>query len=123
MIEILFSKAALSYYALGLFTGYHQKIGKEIDQIQNRTNIYTLLFTVATFAGIAFLAYYSYKTKWWAFVGLIALNILTYVLIDVWVTQTTKNPTAIKGSIASLGRYLVPMLLVAMFYFTYSDFS
>lgn len=120
MIEILFSKAALCYYVLGVFTGYHQKIGKQIVDYEDRANVYTLLFNIATVAGFIFLAYYSYKTKWWAFIGLLILNIITYVVIDILITQTSRNPPDTKGNLAYIGRYIVPVLIILMLYFTYT---
>lgn len=120
MIDILFSKAALCYYTLGIFTGYHQKLGKQIVKHEDRANIYTLLWNIATVAGIIFLVYYSYKTKWWAFIGLVILNIFAYVIVEFLVTKISMNPPYTKVRISKTGRYLVPILIFLILYFTYT---
>ena len=115
MIETLFTTSTMSYFILGVFAEYQRMLGKQITDNSGRSNIYNLYWNITTISGAVYLFYYSYQTKWWAFIGLIILNILTFVVIDVIVTQSSKHPGDNKSLIAFYGRIISPILIVLMF--------
>lgn len=120
MLEVFFCKSAICYYIIGLFSGYHQKIGRQMSYQNSNGNIYNLLFNISTVAGTIFIAYHSYKTQWWAFLGLLLLNILFYVIIDLLIAQLSIYPPVIRGKIAFLGKFLIIPLIVLMLFLEFS---
>ncbi|HEX8279438.1 MAG TPA: hypothetical protein VF540_12115 [Segetibacter sp.] len=81
MINILFSKYTCFYYVFILICEYATKYGyRHLDSTGSKT-----ILTVATFGsylGVAFLIYYSYKTYWWAFLGLLVMNIIIFRIVN-----------------------------------------
>ncbi|HEX8461130.1 MAG TPA: hypothetical protein VF623_06855 [Segetibacter sp.] len=85
MLQILFSKYAIFFYLFVLNIEFLIKYCATISNERGKKKLLKLADIGSLFAGI-FLVYYSYTTAWWAFIGLLMVNVFLYITIKFAVT-------------------------------------
>jgi len=117
-MEILFSKAAICYYLMGIFCQYHWIFGKALSRETGKENTYSYFFYTETSLGAIFLIYYSFKTHWWAIIPLYLINLIVYAITNQ-ITEKTNSPGDTRARLANLGLVAGPILIISMYYLIY----
>ena len=80
MLDIVFSKYSFVFYALMLGVEFLIKYLQASSA--NHKLILFKLADLGCVAGFLFLVSYSYFTTWWALIGLLAMNVLLFTIIN-----------------------------------------
>jgi hypothetical protein len=81
MLSILFTKSTISYYLLMFLCEHLTRYGIKESCNNGRSELLTFV-KLSSLCGVIFLIYYSYNTRWWAFVALLAMNVLIFVVTN-----------------------------------------
>lgn len=98
MTHILFTIPTAIYYVLTLFCEYLTRYGIYQSE-ENANKIYLSISKVLSFMILIFSVYYSIATVWWAFFGLLAMNVIIFVLFDNLIKPLLKNKVRLFGRI------------------------
>lgn len=93
MLTILFTPAVIFYYVLTLICEYTTRYGIYQSEKFGKKNF--LVFAKVLAVGVAiFNIYYSVTTYWWAFIGLISMNVIIFLVVDKIVKPFVLHSTA-----------------------------
>lgn len=111
MVDILFSKSAILYYFIILLIEFTTRYGIYETEIKGESHF----LPFADFCGLcafSFLIYFSFTTVWWAFMGLIAINVLCYKILRLLLKYSFYNK-ALK--LSTHFRFVLIPLIILMF--------
>ncbi len=102
MLNILFNISTLFFYLLVLISQYLTKSG--LFELKDKGETKLILTANAfNFVAVFYVFYYSYKTTWWAFIGLINIAVVVSVVLNFFFLN--------KASILGRQRFKTPFLL------------
>lgn len=116
MVHILFNKSTLFFYVLVLVSQYLTKAGLVELARKNRTN-YILIANIFNCIAVFYVFYYSYKTTWWAFIGLINVAIILISLLNYLIIKQTSLFNLQKSKVQFLLKVISVSLTFFMFFF------